>query len=45
VWLAFPMPPESGGSLAVDLMSNAVFGAVAVLLLFFAGRVAVRSTG
>jgi hypothetical protein len=44
VWLAFPMPPSDGGSLALDLVSNVVFGSVAVILLLLAGRAAVRST-
>jgi hypothetical protein len=44
VWLAFPMPPSDGGSPALDLVSNVVFGCVAVILLFLAGRAAARST-
>lgn len=32
-WVAFPTQPESGGSQAVDLVGNAVFGLVAVLVL------------
>ena len=44
VWLAFPMPPSDGGSPTVDLVSNVVFGSVAVILLLLAGGAAVRST-
>lgn len=44
VWLAFPMPPSDGGSLELDLVSNVVFGSVAVILLLLAGRAVVRST-
>jgi hypothetical protein len=44
VWMAFPAVPESGVSLTVDLISNAVFGTVAVVLLLMAGRVAARHT-
>ncbi len=40
VWTAFPVRPESGGSLTVDLIGNAVFGTVAVVLLTLAGRTA-----
>ena len=43
VWLAFPMPPSDGGSLKVDLMSDVVFGSVAVILLLLAGRASARS--
>lgn len=42
VWTAFPLRPEAGGPLGADLVSNAVFGGVAVALLLWAGRVAVR---
>jgi hypothetical protein len=44
VWMAFPAVPESGVSLTVDLVSNAVFGAAAVVLLVVAGRAAGRQT-
>lgn len=44
VWMAFPAVPEGGVSLTVDLISNAVFGTVAVMLLFLAGRAASRQT-
>ena len=37
VWLAFPMPPVDGGSLTVDLVSNVVFGGIAVIVLVAAG--------
>ena len=43
VWLAFPMPPVDGGSLTVDLVSNVVFGCIALIVLVAAGRVARRS--
>ncbi|WP_205719195.1 hypothetical protein [Actinomadura geliboluensis] len=44
VWTAFPTRPEAGGSLRVDLMSNSVFGVVAIVILVTAGRrVAARS--
>ncbi|HYZ68650.1 MAG TPA: hypothetical protein VE666_12780 [Mycobacterium sp.] len=42
VWMAFPAVPEGGVSLAVDLISNVVFGSIAVVLLLFAGRSAAR---
>jgi hypothetical protein len=42
VWTAFPLRPEAGGPLGTDLLSNAVFGGVAVALLLWAGRVAAR---
>jgi hypothetical protein len=42
VWTAFPARPEAGGSLTVDLASNAVFGAVAILILVLAGKRVVR---
>ncbi len=45
VWLAFPMPPSDGGSATVDLVSNVVFGLIAVMVLVLAGRVAMRSPG
>ncbi|MEV6416213.1 hypothetical protein [Kribbella sp. NPDC051718] len=32
-WVAFPTRPESGGSPTVDLIGNAIFGLVAVLVL------------
>jgi uncharacterized membrane protein YecN with MAPEG domain len=38
VWTAFPTRPESGGPLAEDLIGNAVFGAVAVVILLVAVR-------
>jgi len=38
-WAAFPVPPEGGGSLAIDLVSNAVFGVVAITVLALAARV------
>jgi len=44
VWLAFPMPPSDGGSPMLDLVSNVVFGSVAVILLLLAGRAVARST-
>jgi hypothetical protein len=43
VWMAFPAVPEGGVSLTVDLISNAVFGSIAVVLLLFAGRSALRA--
>ncbi|MCP9271171.1 hypothetical protein [Mycolicibacterium arenosum] len=43
VWLAFPVVPAGGGSVVVDLMSNAVFGAAAVVVLLLASRAAARS--
>jgi phosphatidylserine synthase len=43
VWLAFPMAPSDGGTPALDLVSNVVFGSVAVILLLLAGRAAARS--
>ena len=43
VWLAFPMPPSDGGSPELDLVSNVVFGCVAVVVLLLAGRAAARS--
>ncbi|URM99057.1 hypothetical protein LUW76_34630 [Actinomadura madurae] len=44
VWTAFPTRPEGGGSLTVDLASNAVFGTVSIVILVLAGRrVAMRS--
>lgn len=36
VWVSFPLEPESGGSTALDLTSNAVFGAVAIGILVWA---------
>lgn len=41
VWMSFPVRPEVGGSVVVDLVSNAVIGTVAVLVLALAA-VAVR---
>lgn len=38
-WAAFPVAPEGGGSLAIDLASNAVFGVVAIIVLVLAARV------
>ena len=38
VWASFPVPPEGGGSATVDLVSNIVFGAVALLILALATR-------
>lgn len=38
-WAAFPVPPESGGSVAIDLVSNIVFGVVAIIVLVLAARV------
>jgi hypothetical protein len=38
VWAAFPLRPELGGSLSVDLASNVIFGGTAVLILFLAAR-------
>ena len=38
VWTAFPVRPEAGGSLTVDLVSNAVFGAVGIVILVLAAR-------
>ena len=43
VWLAFPMPPSDGGSPTMDLVSNVVFGSVAVILLVLAGLAAART--
>jgi hypothetical protein len=43
VWLAFPLRPEGGGSLTIDLVSNTVFGAVAIVILLLAARVAART--
>lgn len=40
VWTAFPVRPESGGSVAADLVSNAVFGTIALVILALAGRAA-----
>jgi hypothetical protein len=42
-WLAFPLRPEAGGSLTVDLVSNTIFGAVAIVILVLAARVATRT--
>ncbi|QIS03511.1 DUF998 domain-containing protein [Nocardia brasiliensis] len=36
IWLAFPMRPEGGGSMLVDLLSNAVFGLLGCLLVGWA---------
>lgn len=38
VWMSFPVRPELGGDLTVDLVSNAVIGTVAVAVLAAAGR-------
>ncbi|WP_037062579.1 hypothetical protein [Pseudonocardia acaciae] len=38
VWTAFPNRPEAGGPLTVDLISNAVFGTLALALLTAAAR-------
>ncbi len=45
VWLAFPMPPSDGAAATVDLVSNVVFGLIAVMVLVLAGRAAKRSPG
>lgn len=42
VWTSFPLRPEAGGSLTVDLTSNAVFAAVALVILALAARAAAR---
>jgi hypothetical protein len=42
VWVAFPLRPEGGGSRTVDLVSNLVFGAVAIVVLSLASRSAGR---
>ncbi|WP_280441619.1 hypothetical protein [Nocardia brasiliensis] len=42
VWLSFPTRPEGGGSVVVDLISNAVFGAVGCALVILAVRRARR---
>lgn len=42
VWVAFPLQPE-GGSRAVDIGSNVVFGLLALVILAAAGRRAIRS--
>jgi hypothetical protein len=42
VWTAFPLRPEGGGPLTVDLVSNTLFGAVAVIILLLAARVVTR---
>ncbi len=38
VWSAFPTAPESGGSRTADLVGNAVFGAIALVILALAVR-------
>jgi hypothetical protein len=38
VWTAFPIRPEVGGSLTIDLISNALFGSVAIVLLAIAAH-------
>jgi hypothetical protein len=43
VWVAFPLRPEAGGSLTIDLVSNTVFGAVAIVVLSLAARAATRT--
>jgi hypothetical protein len=45
VWTAFPLRPEAGGPLSVDLASNVVFGGVAILILLLAARAAARPIG
>ncbi|WP_405163399.1 hypothetical protein OG203_45305 [Nocardia sp. NBC_01499] len=45
VWISFPMRPEGGGSLLVDLASNTVFGAAAGVLAIVATRRAARAVG
>jgi hypothetical protein len=42
VWVAFPLEPEIESPLAVDVLSNTLFGTAAVLVLILAGRVAAR---
>lgn len=37
-WVAFPLRPEGGGTLAIDLVSSAVFGVVAITVLVLAAR-------
>ncbi|QBS45070.1 DUF998 domain-containing protein [Nocardia sp. CS682] len=38
VWISFPMQPESGGSVLIDLLSNGLFGIAACLLVVWAMR-------
>jgi len=45
VWTAFPVRPEAGGSVVADLVSNAVFGAAAIMILVLAWRVASLHAG
>jgi hypothetical protein len=40
VWTAFPLRPEAGGPLSVDLASNVVFGGLAIVILLLAARTA-----
>ncbi|MBF6059797.1 DUF998 domain-containing protein [Nocardia terpenica] len=42
VWAAFPLRPEQPGDPTVDLIGNAVFGAVGIVLLVSAARAARR---
>lgn len=43
VWAAFPVKPEDGEySTAIDIGGNVVFGAIALLILWRAGRVVAR---
>jgi hypothetical protein len=44
LWLAFPLRPELGGSLALDLWTNAVCAAAALTVLAFAWRSLRRRT-
>lgn len=43
-WTSFPARPESGGSVRADLIGNAVFAAVAIVILLLAGWL-VRADG
>ena len=38
VWASFPVPPEGGDSASVDLVSNLIFGTVALVILALAAR-------
>ncbi|MFD0902258.1 hypothetical protein [Actinomadura sediminis] len=40
VWTAFPVRPEGGGSATADLVGNAVFGTIGVVILVMGGRAA-----
>lgn len=42
VWVSFPLRPEAGGPLAVDLTGNAVFGVIAVTILLLGARVSAK---